>query len=75
MLWETAENNIEFIHQFANLENLMQITLEIEISGEMGSVFHLSKGNPGVENAMSTKALSGAMELFKTLFIIDNSCG
>ena len=39
MLWETAENNIEFIHQFANLENLMQITLEIEISGERAVYF------------------------------------
>ena len=42
----------------------MQLTLEIEISGEMGSIFHLSKANPGVENAMPTKALAGAIELF-----------
>ena len=70
ILWASAENNIEFIHQFEILKICMQITLEMEISGEIGSVFHLS--NPGVEDAVPTKALAGAMELFKTLFIIDN---
>ena len=44
----------------------------MEISGETGSVFHLSKGNPGDEDALPIKALAGAMELIK-FFIIDNS--
>ena len=72
MLWGTVENNIKFIHQFNNFENLYANKLGNGVSGEAGIVFSLSKGNPGDEDALPIKALAGAMELIK-LCIIDNS--
>ena len=32
----------------------MQITLEMDISGETGGIFHLYKGNPSMEDAVPT---------------------
>ena len=68
----TKENIIEFTNILLVLTILkisVQLTLEVKISGETGSVFHLSKGNPSAEEANAYLGLSRG-RFFKTFFVV-----